>query len=145
MRRLLLLLGVAGIGLVIVIWSVVAPFAQIAGIGPGQIVRVMLTSGSGRSIGVPAYLLSKNITTASTTVVKASPGVLACVNVNKAGAAGSTAKLYDHPTSALGVVLGTLDTATSGVELCYGLIFPDGLVIVTASGGALADLTVTYR
>lgn len=104
--------------------------------------RLMLSGGSGRAVPIPAYLLSKNIASNATTVVKSTPGVLGCIVIQKAGASSNVATVYNN-TNASGTVLATIDTTATG-EYCYGAIFNTALTIVTATGTA-GDITVTYR
>ncbi len=83
----------------------------------------------------------RNITTATTTAVKASAGVLVSITVNTAGA-GSTITLYDN-TAASGTKIATL-TSAAQTTLIYNVAFSTGLTAVTASGTP-ADITVSYR
>lgn len=83
-----------------------------------------------------------NITTATTTVVKASGGILERVVINTVGA-GSTITLYDNASAASGTKIGTLTSALQA-SLSYNVAFSNGLVAVTASGTA-ADVTFVYR
>jgi len=83
-----------------------------------------------------------NVTTAATTVVKASAGVLERICVNTVGA-GSTITLYDNASAASGTKIGTLTSAIQG-SLTYNVAFSNGLVAVTASGTP-ADITFVYR
>lgn len=100
------------------------------------------TGAFGRPVSIPAYLLSKNISTATTTYIKGGPGVVGCFVVNKAGA-GSTAIIYNAYTAQAGYILATIDTSALN-EFCYGMIFSGALTVVT-SGGTAADITITYR
>lgn len=125
-----------------VLFHHISPTALAQGVG-----AIFATGGSsalgsfGRPMAVPAYLKSVNITTATTTLIKDSTGVLGCVVVNKAGASGSTLTLYDILN---GTKIATVDTGTA-IEFCYASIFPDYLYAVTATGGAAANITITYR
>lgn len=83
----------------------------------------------------------KNITTAATTAVKATAGVLERVIVNTAGA-GSTITLYDN-TAGSGTKIATMTSAAQGV-LSFNCSFTTGLTAVTASGTP-ADITIIYR
>lgn len=88
---------------------------------------------------------AKNITTATTTVVKSGAGVLHSVVVNKSVIA-STIKIYDN-TAGSGTLLGTItyglalltDPPLNGI---YDIAFSTGLTIVTS---AAHDVTVAYR
>lgn len=86
---------------------------------------------------------SRNITTATTTLVNTGPGVFSGLGVNTAGA-GSIAKVYDG-IDATGVLLGTFNTAVLGPNNAPGGGYPfeTGLCVVT-SGGVAADITVAY-
>ena len=108
------------------------------------------TGGTGglpnhNSIPIPPYLLSKNITTNTTTVVKTSAGVVGCVIINSPGGSSNTATIYGTNNSTYYGKLATIDTTVTGnPERCYGMIGSDGITVVTATGTA-ADLTITYR
>lgn len=82
-----------------------------------------------------------NITTATTTAVKASAGVLERITVNTAGA-GSTLTIYDN-TAASGTKVGTWTTAAQG-SFTINVACATGITCVTASGTP-ADITVVYR
>ncbi|MDP3851969.1 MAG: hypothetical protein Q8Q59_15815 [Luteolibacter sp.] len=83
-----------------------------------------------------------NVTTATTTVVKASAGVLERIVINTLGA-GSTITLYDNASAASGTKIATLTSAIQN-SITYNVAFANGLVAVTASGTA-ADVTFVYR
>ena len=92
---------------------------------------------------MPTYetgLSYKNLTTAQSAAVKASPGTLGGVTVNTAGA-GSTLTLYDSLTAS-GTKIATISTAAQ-IYLPYDLVTTVGLFAVTA-GGTPADITITY-
>lgn len=105
-----------------------------------------LTGAFGQPRAVPAYLFTTNITTNTTTVIKTSPGVIACVTVNTAGTSSPTAKLYNQVNAlSAGNVFATINTGVAGAVFCYGAIFNTGLTVVTASGGGASDLSVQWR
>jgi hypothetical protein len=84
-----------------------------------------------------------NITTAATTTVKSSSGMLLGIMVNT-GQSGATITIYDN-TAASGTKIGTFTaTAQAGplVPAC-GVAFGTGLTVVTA-GGTPADVTIIY-
>jgi glucokinase len=92
---------------------------------------------------IPVYesgLAYKNITTAQSAAVKASPGTLGAVTVNTAGA-GSTLVLYDS-LSATGTKIATISTAAQA-DLPFNCVTTIGLFAVTL-GGTAADITITY-
>ena len=86
-----------------------------------------------------------NIAGAATTVVKASPGVLVAINVNKAVASG-VITVYDNASAASGTKVATI--TNPGTLLHSQIVFPlgcrmsNGIVVVTSQAD---DLTVVYR
>lgn len=92
----------------------------------------------------PNSYISKNITTASTNILKASRGIAGCVVVGVAGAAGSTVKLYNSSASAQNL-MATVDGTNVGGTFCYNMLFSNGLVAVVASAGAVPDVVVTWK
>lgn len=85
---------------------------------------------------------TKNITTATTTLVKTGAGTFLGLNVNTAGA-GSDAKVYDG-LDAGGTLLGKFSTAAQGANAPPGgWPFAVGLTVVTENGTP-ADVTVSY-
>lgn len=82
-----------------------------------------------------------NITTATTTAVKASGGVLERIIVNTAGA-GSTLTIYNN-TAGSGAKVGTMTTAAQCSQT-FNVACSTGITVVTASGTP-ADITVVYR
>lgn len=81
----------------------------------------------------------KNITTATTTVVKSGTGVLKAITVNTTAA--GTVTVYDN-TSAAGAKIATLKASVLEGTYEFNVAFGTGLTIVT---GAASDITVTYR
>lgn len=87
----------------------------------------------------------RNITTATTTVVKSGAGKLGAIIVNRP-IASSTITMYDN-TSATGTVIGTITIPAvllqQGPNYAeYGLNFGTGLTIVTTG---TSDITVTFN
>lgn len=87
----------------------------------------------------------KNITTATTTVVKAGPGVLNTLTINKL-VASATVTIYDN-TAASGTVIGTITLpatllAEGPVSAIYNVAFETGLTVVTVGA---QDITVSYN
>ncbi len=80
----------------------------------------------------------KNISTASTFVVKSSPGVLHAVTINTA--LGSCT-MYDNGATATGNVIGTFTASATG-NLIYDVNFATGLTVVTTSA---PNLTISYK
>lgn len=80
-----------------------------------------------------------NITTATTTVVKAGSGYLKNITINNTVA--STITIYDS-TAGSGTLIGTLEASVTPRTLHYDLHFATGLTIVTAGA---SDLTVVYQ
>lgn len=81
----------------------------------------------------------KNITAATTTVVKSGTGVLKAITVNTTAA--GTVTVYDN-TSAAGAKIATLKASVLEGTYEFNVAFGTGLTIVT---GAASDITVTYR
>ena len=81
----------------------------------------------------------RNITTATTTVVKSGAGVLKAITVNSTAA--GTITVYDN-TSAAGKKIATLKTSVIEGTYEFNVAFGTGLTIVT---GAASDITVSYR
>lgn len=82
----------------------------------------------------------KNITTDTTTTVKAGSGLLHAVCVNTV-AATETITIYDN-TAASGTKIGTITAATYGCDV-FDVAFTTGLTLVTAT--AAGDITVSYQ
>jgi hypothetical protein len=82
----------------------------------------------------------KNITTATTTVVKSGAGVLHSIVINKPGTT-DTLTIYDN-TSGSGTKIGTI-TVSGSTPYVFDVAFGTGLTIV--SGGTAGDYTVSYR
>jgi hypothetical protein len=91
----------------------------------------------------PAFVYSyANITTDTTTALKAGPGFLHNVCINTPAATG-VVTLYDN-TAGSGTKIGTI-TSYASVPVCYhyDVAFWNGLTIVTAT--AAPDITVSFR
>ncbi len=98
--------------------------------------------GPGDTTAVYFSDLPLNITTKTTTAVKASPGVLGKVIINKTGSA-DTITIYDN-TAASGTVIATITAPTVGMVFNFNAVCAIGITVV--SGGTTAgDYTVTYR
>lgn len=82
----------------------------------------------------------KNITSAATTVVKASPGLLKLISINTDGAGAIT--MYDHASAASGRVIGVIESAAPHGSYFYEVDCSLGIVVVTA---ATIDITVVYE
>lgn len=82
-----------------------------------------------------------NVTTAASTVVKASPGVFVGLNVNTVGA-GSSLTVYNN-TVCSGAKIGTFDTSVAG-SVSVGAFASVG-ICATSAGGTPADITVLYQ
>lgn len=90
---------------------------------------------------VPVGASFVNMTTATNTVIKSSPGVFVGVVVNTAGA-GSTVTIYNNTVCA-GDTIGTFSTVAQ-VSLAVNAIAPVG-ICATTTGGTPADITILYR
>ena len=105
-----------------------------------------VTSTLGNWLIPSPYLSSTHLSTVTTATPKTSVGVLGCVIIGVAGAAASTVTIYNGDSAVAGNILTIVDGATVG-QKCYGIIFNHGggFHIVVASGGAVPDVTVTWR
>jgi len=84
--------------------------------------------------------LPTNITTATTTVIRTSPGVLFSVVLNETNAGVIT--IYDN-TSAAGTIIGTIAVgAAAGSVFSYLCRLSVGLTVVTAGAD---DITVVWQ
>lgn len=83
--------------------------------------------------------LARNITTATTTLVKTGAGELRSITINTTAA--GTITIYDSLT-ATGTKIGTIKASEVEQTLTYDVAFSTGLTIVT---GAASDITVAYR
>ena len=113
-----------------------------------QLFRIFATRSNGLPIAIPTpYLNYTHITTVSTVVPKTSVGILGCVIIGTAGAAGSTVKIYNGPSALAINEMANIDGTLAGREFCYGIIFNHGggFAINVASGGAVPDVVVTWR
>jgi bifunctional ADP-heptose synthase (sugar kinase/adenylyltransferase) len=81
----------------------------------------------------------RNITTATTTLVKTGVGMLHSITVGATAAGAIT--IYDN-TSAAGNIIGTLAASVAERTYTYDVAFAVGLTIVTA---AASNITVSYR
>jgi hypothetical protein len=93
------------------------------------------------NVSIKGYSFT-NITTSTTTVIKAGPGVLHAVCVNTPAATG-TFQMYDN-TAGSGTKIGLI-TSFASVSGCfiYDVAFSTGLTVVTAT--ATPDFTVSWR
>lgn len=89
----------------------------------------------------PAYLFS-NITTATTTVVKGSPGTLKAIIINSLGTVASVATIYNN-TAGSGTKLGTINTLALLGPIVYDVWMSTGITVVT-TGTLPPDITVIY-
>ena len=85
----------------------------------------------------------KPISTATTTVVKAAPGLLHSVSVNAKGTVASTVTVYDALT-AVGTPIATIDSLNLAGTFTFDANFSTALTIVT-TGTAAPNLTISYR
>lgn len=84
-----------------------------------------------------------NITTATTTIVKASAGVLDSIIINSLGTVASTITIYDSAT-ATGTKIGTINSLAVLGALRFNVTCANGLTIVT-TGTVAPDVTVCWR
>lgn len=85
----------------------------------------------------------RNITTATTTVVKSGVGTVKGVLINSKGTVASVITIYDN-TSATGTKIGTIDSLTLSGFFDLGVVFSTGLTIVT-TGTVAPDITIIYK
>jgi len=109
--------------------------------GNGSVTLGTLISGENQTFNrlmvLPNYTYN-NITSATTTVVKSSAGVLHAITVNATAAGAIT--IYDN-TAASGSKIATLKASIGENTYVYDVTFGNGLTIVTA---AASDITVSY-
>lgn len=84
----------------------------------------------------------KHITSNATTSIKALPGILRRIVINKAGASSNTATVYDSSDTS-GNVIAVIDTTTART-IEFGVRCETGLCVVTGTGTA-GDLTVVFE
>lgn len=136
---------IIALSLLVMVWMgfTVISYAQVI---PGVVAftRLTLTGGSGHAVMVPPYLYSARVSTNTTTIIKASPGVLGCVSITKAGSGGNLLTLYNGPYVALsGQELMVIDTTVKG-EYCFASIFSGGLIAVSGTGTSGEEI-VTFH
>src|SRR5688500_8555384 len=84
---------------------------------------------SGKAVPQSGGDSSANITTNTTTAVKAGAGALVRIVINTKGAAANVATIYDN-TAASGTKIGILDTVNGTIgSIEYGCAFATGLTI----------------
>lgn len=102
----------------------------------------------GAATGVMAVEMAgasfSHITTNTTTVVKATAGILHKVIINTKGATANVLTLYNDTTGGTANAIAVIDTTTGVDNIDYDLGFSNGLQAVTATGTA-ADITIVYR
>lgn len=106
-----------------------------------KVTLATLLSGENQTFNrlmVMPYYSYSNISTATTTVVKASAGVLHTIVVNTTAAGAIT--VYDN-TSGSGTKIATLKASIGENTYMFDTAFTTGLTIVTAGA---SDITVTY-
>lgn len=84
-----------------------------------------------------------HITTSTTTVVKASAGVLHSVIVNTKGTVASTITIYNN-TSAAGTIVAIIDSLTLSGTFQFDISMSLGITVVT-TGTVAPDITVAWR
>lgn len=92
---------------------------------------------------VGAGFTFNHISTATTTTVKGSAGVLHTLTVNNLGTVASTTTVYDN-TAGSGTVIAVINTLAGQISYIYDIAFNTGLTIVT-TGTVAPDITVSYR
>jgi hypothetical protein len=102
---------------------------------PAAAIPVRLSNGTD-FVGGPAS--ATNITTSTTTTVKASAGVLGSLVINAAGSAGATVVLKNGAT-----VLATVNAETPlGTTFTYGISCATSIVVVTTGA---PNITITWQ
>lgn len=89
----------------------------------------------------PRGLSYAHISTATSTLVKTGPGMLATVVCNAAGT-GATVTVYDGVDNT-GTVVAAASALPAGAVLVYNCVVRTGIYVVTV-GSPAADFTVTY-
>lgn len=114
--------------------------ATIVAILKGLLTLVTTTNTDLVGLGALGYSFA-HITTSTTTVVKASPGVIRAVVVNSLGTVASTCTVRDDAT-----VIAVIDTLTSGNTGTYtfDVACATNITVVT-TGTAPPDITVIYN
>jgi hypothetical protein len=87
--------------------------------------------------------LFRNITTATTTVVKTGAGVLRGITINTKGTIASSVTIYDN-TAGSGTKIATIDSLNLAGQFEYDIAFATGVTVVT-TGTVAPDITVSYR
>lgn len=82
----------------------------------------------------------KNISTATTTIVKSGSGFIHTLTINN-DTAGGTITLYDN-TAASGTTIASIPGGSGKTSRIYDVQFSIGLTIVTS---AADDLTISFR
>lgn len=84
-----------------------------------------------------------NLAANATTTLKATPGILHSIVINKIGASSNIVTVYDN-TTGTGTVIATIDsTIAAAPTRIFDVQFTTGLTIVIGTGTA-ADITVSY-
>jgi hypothetical protein len=84
-----------------------------------------------------------NITTATTTVVKATAGRLHSVTINSKGTVSSLVTIYNN-TSAAGTKVATIDSLNLSGVYVFDADCTTGITVVT-TGTVAPDITVLYK
>jgi hypothetical protein len=84
-----------------------------------------------------------NISTAATTVVKATPGKLHNITINSKGTVASIITVYDALT-ATGTPIAIIDSLNLSGTFSYEVAFTTGLTLVT-TGTVAPNITVSYQ
>ncbi len=96
-----------------------------------------------RSLMVNQVFSYNHISTAATTVVKASAGFIHAISVNTKGTVASTITVYDN-TAGSGTVVGIIDSLNLSGAFVLDVTLGTGITIVT-TGTVAPDLTVSWR
>jgi hypothetical protein len=104
---------------------------------------VIAVNPDGTAVNVNSVFTPTRINTATTTVVKGTPGVLHAVTVNTKGTVASTVTVYNN-TSATGTIVAIIDSLNLSGQFLFDVTMSLGITVVT-TGTAAPDITVAWR
>lgn len=84
-----------------------------------------------------------NISTSTTTAVKATPGTLGSITINSLGTVASTTTVYNS-LSGSGSVIAIIDSLTQSGTFTFDAIATIGITVVT-TGTVAPNVTITYK
>lgn len=120
--------------------SITVTASWTGGTSPTAVINFYASANSAPTLFSYQYV---NITTLTSTVVKASPGFFHAFIVSTKGATANTATVFDN-TTCTGTKIATIDTTVAGTTYIYDVTFNTGLCVLTATGTA-GDFTVSFN